>query len=705
MKSTARFLALGFVLIPILMLIGCGGGSAAPTINPPPVISVTMEDSSVTLGQGETYQLSATVTGSSNTAVTWSLSECSVAACGTISSSGLYTAPSVLSSPASVTVIATSRADPTKFASCVVQLRPITVSISPVGALVIPSGTLQFTGNTGYDNSGVTWELAPGCSVATCGTLSNATPTSVTYTAPATVPNPPTVMLIATSITDPSKTAQIIITISVAHALAAGDYAFLFNGWDIQINQQGFYSPVRVISAGHFHADASGNVTNGVEDINSSSGVSQAVPFTGTYMLGANGRGSVTIVTAQGPSTYHLTVDASGSKGKFVKFDVPSTVGPTPGGTGYFELQDKVSFSLPTLAGPYAMGVSGTLRFEGLADWISLTALGGCAIDNTGMLGNGEMDVSVQARGALAPQVATKATLNGSFSPPSSSTGRGTVALRLSPAPSGVADNLNFAYYVISSDKMVLVQTDVRSNTVPVLSGEIRRQIGSFSAASFSGPSIFHMTGVDRSNFGVELPIAVVGQVIPDGHGSLTGIMDDNQYLGATNKGFSGSYTIETNGRSTMALQLGSSNTETEIAFFFGQNQAFVMQTSGLFALFGSIKSQALGPFAAASISGTFLTATGEPTSEEAENASGLTTFDEVGGITSTMDVTNDTGLHHFEFTGIYTVAGNGRGTLTFTSPPSNRTTVFWVISPTELVGIGKLDPSNYTSTVLEYKE
>ena len=56
------------------------------------------------------------MTGTSNTSVTWSVSGagCSGAACGAIAASGLYTAPAAVPSPAAVTVMATSAADPTK---------------------------------------------------------------------------------------------------------------------------------------------------------------------------------------------------------------------------------------------------------------------------------------------------------------------------------------------------------------------------------------------------------------------------------------------------------------------------------------------------------------------------------------------------------------------------------------------------------------
>ncbi len=79
-----------------------------------------MSPASATLSASQSQQFTATVTGSSNTAVTWSLSP----AVGTISASGLYTAPGVIASAQTVTVTATSVADATKSASATVNLQP-----------------------------------------------------------------------------------------------------------------------------------------------------------------------------------------------------------------------------------------------------------------------------------------------------------------------------------------------------------------------------------------------------------------------------------------------------------------------------------------------------------------------------------------------------------------------------------------------------
>ena len=63
-------------------------------------------------------------------------------------------------------------------------------------------------------NKGVMWTLSgAGCSGATCGTLTNVSANSATYNAPASVPSPASVTLMATSVTDGTKSAFLTITI------------------------------------------------------------------------------------------------------------------------------------------------------------------------------------------------------------------------------------------------------------------------------------------------------------------------------------------------------------------------------------------------------------------------------------------------------------------------------------------------------------
>ncbi len=94
-------------------------------------------------GTPSTQQFASQVAGSGNTSVTWSVQSavsgagCAGTACGSVSASGAYTAPSAAPSPNAISVIATSEADPTKFASATVA-----ISGGPAIEAILPSSTM-----------------------------------------------------------------------------------------------------------------------------------------------------------------------------------------------------------------------------------------------------------------------------------------------------------------------------------------------------------------------------------------------------------------------------------------------------------------------------------------------------------------------------------------------------------------------------------
>ncbi len=101
-----HFSAVLLVLVLALITSSCAtNAEAAGNMGDPLVLSVS--PTSVTLTSGAKQQFTATVTGSANTAVTWTASP------GSIDSNGLYTAPSV-QSPVNAVVTATSQANSTK---------------------------------------------------------------------------------------------------------------------------------------------------------------------------------------------------------------------------------------------------------------------------------------------------------------------------------------------------------------------------------------------------------------------------------------------------------------------------------------------------------------------------------------------------------------------------------------------------------------
>jgi Abnormal spindle-like microcephaly-assoc'd, ASPM-SPD-2-Hydin len=103
------------------------------------VAAVALTPASAATTVGTTLQFEASVTGTSNTAVTWAVSgtRCSGTACGTITSNGLYTAPAAVPSPATVTITATSVSNPTQSASSTVTVVPTIGAkyyLAPAGA-------------------------------------------------------------------------------------------------------------------------------------------------------------------------------------------------------------------------------------------------------------------------------------------------------------------------------------------------------------------------------------------------------------------------------------------------------------------------------------------------------------------------------------------------------------------------------------------
>lgn len=91
---------------------------------PPPPITVAVAPSAVSLAVSSTQAFTANVSGSSNTAVSWSVNGIAGgnATVGTITAAGLYTAPAAVPSPAGVTVRATAAANGTASAQATVTI-------------------------------------------------------------------------------------------------------------------------------------------------------------------------------------------------------------------------------------------------------------------------------------------------------------------------------------------------------------------------------------------------------------------------------------------------------------------------------------------------------------------------------------------------------------------------------------------------------
>jgi hypothetical protein len=132
MSKSPLFIA----LVSCLLGFGCSTGSNSST-NGIPNVTVKVTPLTATLGPSGQQQFTATVTGDSNTAVSWSVGglACSVAQeCGSVTTNGLYTAPGAVSSSLQVTVSAVSQANAFDSGSAEIILNPPPTSAALRGA-------------------------------------------------------------------------------------------------------------------------------------------------------------------------------------------------------------------------------------------------------------------------------------------------------------------------------------------------------------------------------------------------------------------------------------------------------------------------------------------------------------------------------------------------------------------------------------------
>jgi Putative Ig domain len=133
-------------------------------------VTVGVTPVSASLSSGQQQQFTATVGGTTNTAVTWS------ATAGTISASGRYSAPSV-NAQTGVTVTATSAADASQAASAAITVNPATTQTLQIATSSLPGAQQGDTYSEVFAATGGTapysWNVSAGTLPAGIGLAEN----------------------------------------------------------------------------------------------------------------------------------------------------------------------------------------------------------------------------------------------------------------------------------------------------------------------------------------------------------------------------------------------------------------------------------------------------------------------------------------------------------------------------------------------------
>jgi hypothetical protein len=229
-------------------------GNESVTITLAPVLQVTISPltASVAVGEGQQFDATVLVTGgTTNLEVSWLVNgqlNGGDGTYGTISggnpdscvTEANYVAPGNIPNPGVFPVTAVSVADPTKSASATVTLTPPqnVVTVSPTNASVQTGAQQQFNASVSNTNDQlVYWSLSyqgQSCASSVCGMIDS----SGLYTAPANVPTPPDVTVIATADVNHSAIGTATVTIvqgapsltifPSSHTLAAGSAPYSF---------------------------------------------------------------------------------------------------------------------------------------------------------------------------------------------------------------------------------------------------------------------------------------------------------------------------------------------------------------------------------------------------------------------------------------------------------------------------------------------
>ena len=187
------------VALSALLIAGCAGTSSPNNQPPPPVagVQVSVSPPTANIRAGDSLPFSAAVSGTTNTAVTWSITGTagSPPVIGTITSAGNYTAPATLPNPNTLTVRATSVADISVSGSSSVTLLNPTPVLTGINPSSVGTGnfTLTVTGSKFVNGAQVLLGTTPMQTIfgsATQLTATGSASSSGTYAVSASNPNP-----------------------------------------------------------------------------------------------------------------------------------------------------------------------------------------------------------------------------------------------------------------------------------------------------------------------------------------------------------------------------------------------------------------------------------------------------------------------------------------------------------------------------------
>jgi hypothetical protein len=586
---------------------------------------------------GRTRQMLVTVTSDSAAqGVTWALS-------GPGSLSGITTTTATytgsMNAGDTATITATGVANPTEIVTASLYMVPLPT----IPTTTLPAGTIgaAYNGIVNEVNGSApfTWSVASG-SLPPGITFSQTSLSAISFEGSPTCPGGAATCTTQTynftmqldDVTSAIAKQSFSITINgtgsanssalktlagggVNNSLVQGDYAFRFGGFN---SQQGMTA-----SAGSFSADGNGNIVGGLVDRTGVAGGPQhGLALTGTYSIGANNLGVMTLNFADGSTgTYAIAVSADGSA-RFIEFDATATVGTN--GSGDMKKQDPTSLASLKVAGNYVFQLAG-VDSQGAR----MAAAGAFTVNDAGTMSSGVADINDAGTVANAP-------FTGNFAQTTS--GARTAEIDFDPKASVgiVSDHLSL--YPVSADEFFAVETDAAGQ--PVMIGSIVRQsAASFTSASFAGNGILQATGF--SNGETQMIFGMIAADATSGASALSAA--ELSGGGASELNAKYTATVGANGRvaltsiATTSNAAPSSVSSSPIIYLVRPNAGFVLGTDvSVMVGWTQAQSPTSSTISAASFSGTIAGASVFPAGPSMTQSVVTFAFDGKGTVSGT---------------------------------------------------------------------
>jgi len=372
-----------------------------------------------------------------------------------------------------------------------------------------------------------------------------------------------------------------------------GTYAFSMSGTDAGANFGAFIARV-----GSFTADGNGHITAALEDVTDAGSLPQLVQFTGgSYSIQANGRGTLTLVSATGGLQMSIALN-SGNAGVMIQIDLNAT------SSGSFTRQTPAAFTQTAIAGPYAFDISGTTIPNPSASAAPSSVVGQITTNGAGNIQGGLFDSNDGGILLSAQLIAAGGTYQ---MDPANGTnfGRGTIDFA----------GLSFVFYIVDGTRFKLIEDDGKFATF----GDALQQSATIATqnSGFNGDFTFVIGG--SSVLGTAGPITRGAAFTADGNGNLGAIvLDDNN--DGSHQAITGSttitnaiYDIDTanagSGRGAMSFTASSSPGLGNFSYVFyliSPTQMFIQDTSTGVIGDGTMFAQT-GPFTSGGLAGNFV--------------------------------------------------------------------------------------------------